>query len=150
MGLFEIYTKKGSLDSNEQILIYRDKISYTALIFPPLWFLLNKNLFLIPIYISILFLLYLKSIYQGPAIFILGIIFLHLFFGFQSNLIREWLLKYRDYKLEMIVTSENQISAYNTYRNNRKKTIPPNRNELSKDNSDETVNRDEEAILNIF
>ena len=150
MGLFEIYTKKGSLDSNEQILIYRDKISYTALIFPPLWFLLNKNLFLTPIYLSILFLLYLISIYQGPAILILGIIFLHFFFGFQSNLIREWLLKYRDYKLEMIVTSENQISAYNTYRNNRKKTIPPNRNELSKDNSDETVNRDEEAILNIF
>ena len=150
MGLFEIYTKAGSLDSNEQILIYRDKISYTALIFPPLWFLLNKNLFLTPIYLSILFLLYLISIYLGPAILILGIIFLHLFFGFQSNLIREWLLKYRDYKLEMIVTSENQISAYNAYRNNRKKTIPPNRNDFSQDNSDETVNGDEEAILNIF
>ena len=99
---------------------------------------------------AILFLLYLISIYQGPAILILGIIFLHLFFGFQSNLIREWLLKYRDYKLEMIVTSENQISAYNAYRNNRKKTIPPNRSDLSQDNSDETVNGDEEAILNIF
>ena len=50
----------------------------------------------------------------------------------------------------MIVTSENQISAYNAYRNNRKKTIPPNRNDFSKDNSDDTVNGDEEAILNIF
>ncbi|GIS07545.1 MAG: hypothetical protein CM15mP111_1600 [Hyphomicrobiales bacterium] len=107
MALFEIYTKKrGFDDNNEHILIYRDKISYTALICPPLWFLLNKNFFLVPFYIATIFLLYAISIYFGSTIMIFGIIFIHLFFGFQSNLIREWLLNLRDYKLEMIVTSE--------------------------------------------
>ncbi len=80
MALFEIYTKKrGFDDKNEHILIYRDKISYTALIFPPLWFLLNKNFFLIPFYIAILFLLFGISAYFGSSIIIFGIIFIHLF-----------------------------------------------------------------------
>ena len=149
MALFEIYTKKrGFDDNNEHILIYRDKISYIALICPPLWFLLNKNFFLIPFYIATIFLLYAISIYIGSTIMIFGIIFIHLFFGFQSNLIREWLLNLRDYKLEMIVTSESQISAYNTYRNNKENEVILNDN--STQNKSGTGSGDEEAILNIF
>tara|TARA_Y100001935_G_C17302768_1_gene510333 strand:- start:2305 stop:2754 length:450 start_codon:yes stop_codon:yes gene_type:complete len=149
MALFEIYTKKRGLDGNdEHILIYRDRISYTALIFPPLWFLLNKNFFLVPVYITTLFLFYLISTYLGSTIIIFSIIFIHLFFGFQSNLIREWLLNLRNYKLEMIVTSESQISAYNIYINNKK-----NEGILSENPSQSksgTVSGDEEAILSIF
>lgn len=149
MALFEIYTKKrGFDDNNEHILIYRDKISYIALICPPLWFLLNKNFFLVPFYIATIFLLYAISIYIGSTIMIFGIIFIHLFFGFQSNLIREWLLNLRDYKLEMIVTSESQISAYNTYRNNKENEVILNDN--STQNKSGTGSGDEEAILNIF
>ncbi len=149
MALFEIYTKKrGFDDNNEHILIYRDRISYTALICPPLWFLLNKNFFLVPYYIATIFLLYAISIYFGSTIMIFGIIFIHLFFGFQSNLIREWLLNLRDYKLEMIVTSESQISAYNTYRNNKEKEVMLNDNNTQ--NKSGTGGGDEEAILNIF
>ena len=149
MALFEIYTKKrGFDDKNEHILIYRDKISYAALIFPPLWFMLNKNFFLIPFYIAILFLLYGISAYFGSSIIIFGIIFIHLFFGFQSNIIREWLLNLRDYKLEMIVTSESQISAYNIYRNNKENEVILYDN--SSQNKSGTGSSDEEAILNIF
>ena len=149
MALFEIYTKKSGFDdNNEHILIYRDKISYIALICPPLWFLLNKNFFLVPFYIATIFLLYAISIYIGSTIMIFGIIFIHLFFGFQSNLIREWLLNLRDYKLEMIVTSESQISAYNTYRNNKENEVILNDN--STQNKSGTGSGDEEAILNIF
>ena len=149
MALFEIYTKKrGFDDNNEHILIYRDKISYIALICPPLWFLLNKNFFLVPFYIATIFLLYAISIYIGSTIMIFGIIFIHLFFGFQSNLIREWLLNLRDYKLEMIVTSESQISAYNTYRNNKENEVILNDN--STQNKSGTGSGDDEAILNIF
>ena len=79
---------------------------------------------------------------------IFGIIFIHLFFGFQSNLIIEWLLNLRDYKLEMIVTSESQISAYNTYRNNKEKEVMLNDNNTQ--NKSGTGGGDEEAILNIF
>ena len=149
MALFEIYTKKSGFDDkNEHILIYRDKISYAALICPPLWFLLNKNFFLVPFYVAIIFLLYVISIYFGSAVIIFGIIFIHLFFGFQSNLIREWLLNLRDYKLEMIVTSESQISAYNIYRNNKKNELILNDNPSQ--NKSGTGSSDEEAILNIF
>ncbi len=79
---------------------------------------------------------------------IFGIIFIHLFFGFQSNLIREWLLNLRDYKLEMIVNSESQISAYNTYRNNKENEVILSDN--STQNKSGTGGGDEEAILNIF
>tara|TARA_B100000900_G_scaffold415695_1_gene446661 strand:- start:28 stop:477 length:450 start_codon:yes stop_codon:yes gene_type:complete len=149
MALFEIYIKKKSFDdNNEQILIYRDKISYIALIFPPLWFLLNKNFFLVPVYVGVTYLLYLISLYLGSVILIFGIIFINLFFGFQSNLVREWLLSFRGYKLEMIVTSESQISAYNIYRNNKKNEVIPNVN-ISQNNTD-SDSGDEGAILNIF
>ena len=108
----------------------------------------DKNFFLVPFYIATIFLLYAISIYIGSTIMIFGIIFIHLFFGFQSNLIREWLLNLRDYKLEMIVTSESQISAYNTYRNNKENEVILNDN--STQNKSGTGSGDEEAILNIF
>ena len=54
----------------------------------------------------------------------------------------------RDYKLEMIVTSESQISAYNTYRNNKENEVILSDN--STQNKSGTGSGDEEAILNIF
>ena len=48
----------------------------------------------------------------------------------------------------MIVTSESQISAYNTYRNNKENKVIQNDN--STHNKSGTGSGDEEAILNIF
>ena len=62
--------------------------------------------------------------------------------------IRDRLLNLRDYKLEMIVASESQISAYNTYRNNKENEVILNDN--STQNKSGTGSGDEEAILNIF
>ena len=56
MALFEIYKrigKSGRHDGN--ILILKDKISILALIFPPLWLIINRNFFLIPIYFLAIF-----------------------------------------------------------------------------------------------
>ena len=70
------------------------------------------------------------------------------FSGFNLIFIREWLLNLRDYKLEMIVTSESQISAYNTYRKNKENEVILNDNNTQ--NKSGTGSGDEEAILNIF
>ena len=57
-------------------------------------------------------------------------------------------VEFKRFKLEMIVTSESQISAYNTYRNNKENEVIPNDN--STQNKSRTGSGDEEAILNIF
>ncbi len=71
MSYYEIYTRsKTSKDDYKEIIIHRDRFPLIALFFPPLWFILNKNIFLIPIY---LFMGYLPYLFFGVGYFLVSI-----------------------------------------------------------------------------
>jgi chromate transport protein ChrA len=86
MALFEIYKrigKSGRHDGN--ILILKDKLSIIALIFPPLWLIINKNFFLIPIYFLAIFFIIFLSNKTGQEIIIFSVIFCHFFLCYPSK-----------------------------------------------------------------
>jgi len=98
MALFEIYKrigKSGKQDGN--ILIVRDNLSILAFIFPPLWLIINKNFFLIPVYFLTIYFFFFLSNLLGETTLIFSIIFFHLFLAIQSNILREWILNFKNY-----------------------------------------------------
>ena len=113
MSYYEIYTRnKISEDDYKEIIIHRDRFSLIAFLFPPLWLILNKNIFLIPIY---LFLGYLAYLFFGVGYFLFFICFINLFIALQASQLREWILGFRNYSLQMVVKADNQMSAYHIY-----------------------------------
>jgi len=148
MALFEIYKrigKSGRHDGN--ILILKDKLSIIALIFPPLWLIINKNFFLIPIYFLAIFFIIFLSNKTGQEIIISSVIFCHFFFAIQANILREWILKFKNYQLDSIIKAENKMSAYNIY--NQDINIKSSES-MQSPNTPENNKNDDETILNIF
>tara|TARA_B110000438_G_C15636448_1_gene573308 strand:+ start:342 stop:797 length:456 start_codon:yes stop_codon:yes gene_type:complete len=151
MALFEIYKrigKSGKQDGN--ILIVRDNLSILAFIFPPLWLIINKNFFLIPVYFLTIYFFFFLSKLLGETTLIFSIIFFHLFLAIQSNILREWILNFKNYQLDIIVRAENKMSAYNIYNKYiQDKDIVSSESEKYMYLS-ENIKKDDEAILNIF
>ncbi|MDG2187128.1 MAG: hypothetical protein P8K09_02560 [Hyphomicrobiales bacterium] len=151
MALFEIYKrigKSGKQDGN--ILIVRDNLSILAFIFPPLWLIINKNFFLIPVYFLTIYFFFFLSNLLGETTLIFSIIFFHLFLAIQSNILREWILNFKNYQLDIIVRAENKMSAYNIYNKYiQDKDIVSSESEKYMYLS-ENIKKDDEAILNIF
>ena len=148
MALFEIYKrigKSGRHDGN--ILILKDKISILALIFPPLWLIINRNFFLIPIYFIAIFFIIFLSNKTGQGIIIFSIIFCHFFFAIQANILREWILKFKNYQLDSIIRAENKMSAYNIYNQDNKTKSSES---MQNPNPSKNNKNDDETILNIF
>ena len=148
MALFEIYKrigKSGRHDGN--ILILKDKLSIIALIFPPLWLIINKNFFLIPIYFLAIFFIIFLSNKTGQEIIISSVIFCHFFFAIQANILREWILKFKNYQLDSIIKAENKMSAFNIY--NQDINIKSSES-MQSPNTPENNKNDDETILNIF
>ena len=148
MALFEIYKrigKSGRHDGN--ILILKDKLSIIALIFPPLWLIINKNFFLIPIYFLAIFFIIFLSNKTGQEIIISSVIFCHFFFAIQANILREWILKFKNYQLDRIIKAANKMSAYNIY--NQDINIKSSES-MQSPNTPENNKNDDETILNIF
>tara|TARA_Y100000590_G_scaffold452259_1_gene595048 strand:+ start:32843 stop:33298 length:456 start_codon:yes stop_codon:yes gene_type:complete len=151
MAIYEIYTtdnNKGSI--SPEILIYKDKFSILAFLFPPLWLILNRNLFLIPfyclfVYLTIIicnFLSFLEPYYL--------IVIMNLLFALQTSLLREWILKFKDYHLYYIVDAFNMISAYNKYIIYAQSRTA---NQMQQDSIADNINSNKNAdkpILNIF
>jgi hypothetical protein len=148
MALYEIYKrigKSGRHDGN--ILILKDKLSIIALIFPPLWLVINRNFFIIPIYFLAIFFIIFLSNKTGQEIIIFSVIFCHFFFAIQANILREWILKFKNYQLDSIIKAENKMSAYNIY--NRDINIKSSES-MQSPNTPENNKNDDETILNIF
>lgn len=148
MALYEIYKrigKSGRHDGN--ILILKDKLSIIALIFPPLWLVINRNFFIIPIYFLAIFFIIFLSNKTGQEIIIFSVIFCHFFFAIQANILREWILKFKNYQLDSIIKAENKMSAYNIY--NQDINIKSSES-MQSPNTPENNKNDDETILNIF
>ncbi|MAV98332.1 MAG: hypothetical protein CML81_00805 [Rhodobiaceae bacterium] len=147
MSYYEIYTRnKISNDDYKEIVIHRDRFSLTAFLFPPLWLILNKNIFLIPIYI---FLAYLTYFFFEVSYFLVSIFFINLFVALQTSQLREWILGFRDYSLQMVVKADNQMSAYHIY--NQYYFDQNNIKEHNKANIvSDRLNNEDTPIFNIF
>ena len=151
MAIYEIYTTNDKKTTQSaEIRIYKDKFSFLAFLLPPLWLILNGNLFLIPIYCFLLYLIFMICNFLSFLEPYYLILLLNLLFALQISSLREYILKFKNYRLDYIVDAFNMISAYNKYR-----LYMQNRNiiqtqEDSIANNTNSENNTEKPILNIF
>ena len=80
-------------------------------------------------------------------IIIFSRIFCEFFFAIQPNIVRNWILKFKNYQLDSIIRAENKMSAYNIYNQDNKTKSSES---MQNPNPSKNNKNDDETILNIF